>query len=446
MCAALLVLLLGAACTATTEDEGSGSGSSSDDSTPSGDAGESTFDYEGVATQGVTDDTITLGVADVDPGALAELGVEDVELAPTEALYQAWIDELNAEGGIEGRQVELAFRPFVPFVDAEAEAACTELTQDEQVFLAIGIFLDDGPLCLTETNEVPYVGLFSLSPEREERSVAPFFAVEMSDDRQKLGGVQELAEAGTFDDQSVALVWDTGDTPVVDDVIRPYLEEQGVDVVVEATREIVSGTDQAASDQELDVMVERIRAADPDLVLNVSDFGALPVALQRNGYLPERGIFSTSAQGLSEDVTSNLGLDDETLEAITIATIATSASEGEDAIRADEGIQACLERYDASDPAEPIGTDEASVEVLSSVGQSCAAFQIFVEAATAAGSDLTPATWAAGAESLGDLELPGLPYASLTPTKHSAGDAIATYSWDGDAGRYTMDGDPVDVG
>ncbi|OWY59339.1 hypothetical protein B7486_75100, partial [cyanobacterium TDX16] len=191
--------------------------------------------------------------------------------------------------------------------------------------------------------------------------------------------------------------WDTGDTPVVDDVIRPYLEEQGVDVVVEATREIVSGTDQAASDQELDVMVERIRAADPDLILNVSDFGALPVALQRNGYVPEGGIFSTSAQGLSEDVTTNLGLDDETLEAITIATIATSASEGEDAIRADAGIQACLESYDASDPADPITIDDASVEVLSSVGQSCAAFQIFVEAATAAGSDLTPATWAAGA-------------------------------------------------
>ncbi|OWY59174.1 hypothetical protein B7486_76000, partial [cyanobacterium TDX16] len=185
-------------------------------STPDGGGSDeaSSFDYSGVATQGVTDDTITLGVADVDPGALAELGVEDVELAPTEALYEAWIDELNAAGGIEGRQVELAFRPFVPFVDAEAEAACTELAQDEQVFLAIGIFLDDGPLCFTETNEVPYLGLFSLSPEREERSVAPFFAVEMSDDRQKLGGVQELADAGTFDGQSVALVWDTGDTPV----------------------------------------------------------------------------------------------------------------------------------------------------------------------------------------------------------------------------------------
>jgi hypothetical protein len=448
--AALLALLFGTACTATTEDDESsgsdGGGSSSDDSTPAGEGGESSFDYSGVATQGVTDDSITLGVANIDPSALAELGVEGVELAPTEALYQAWIDDLNASGGINGREVQLAFRPFVPYVDAEAEAACTELVEDEQVFLAIGIFLDDGPLCFTETHEVPYLGLFSLSPEREERSVAPFFAVEMSDDRQKLGGVQQLAEAGTFDDQAVALVWDTGDTPVVEDVIQPYLEEQDVDVVVEATREIVSGTDQAASDQELDVMVERISAADPDLILNVSDFGALPVALQRNGYLPEGGIFSTSAQGLSQDVVSNLALDDETLEAITISSIATTASEGDEAVRSDEGIQACLDTYDASDPAEPVDVAQAPIEVLSSVAQSCAAFQIFVEAASAAGEDLTPATWAAGAEGLGDLDLPGLPYASLTPTQHSAGDAIATYSWDADEGRYVIDGEPVDVG
>lgn len=437
----LSALVLAGACSASTDGDDADGGGGTTTEAPTGTEAVSTFDYSGVPTQGVTEDSVRLGVANVDAAVLEEIGIEGIELAPTEALFAAWIDELNADGGVNGRRVELAYRPFIPYVDAEAEAACVELAEDQEVFLAIGILLDDGPLCLTETQQVPYLGLFGLSPEREERSIAPFFALEMSDDRQKLGGVDQMIADGAFTDRTVGLVWDTGDTPVVEEFIQPALEEAGVDVVVEATREIVSGTDQAAADQEMDVMVERLRAADPDVILNVSDFGALPVALQRNDYLPD-AIYSTSAQGLSADVVTGLGLDETTLEAISITTI---ANDDRDTLLADEGFQACLESYAASDPAEPIA-DDASYEVLSSVAQSCSAFQIFVQAAEAAGDDLTPASWAAGAESLGELDLPGLPFASLSPIQHSAGDAIATYAWDAAEGRYLATGDPIDIG
>jgi hypothetical protein len=57
------------------------------------------------------------------------------------------------------------------------------------------------------------------------------------------------------------------------------------------------------------------------------------------------------------------------------------------------------------------------------------------EAADAAGDELTPASWGAAAESLGEVALPGMPFASLTEDKHSAGDAIGRYEYDPAARR-----------
>ena len=66
-------------------------------------------------------------------------------------------------------------------------------------------------------------------------------------------------------------------------------------------------------------------------------------------------------------------------------------------------------------------------------------------AAEEAGEDLTPATWLAGAESLGELELPGLPFGSLGPTKHSVGDAIGVYTWDAATKEMVPSGPPIEV-
>ena len=250
-------------------------------------------------TQGVTADSVKLGVAGVDDAKLQSLGIE-TDGVTSEALFTAWVDAQNERGGVAGRQIDLSFRPFLPTGEAEAEAACVELTEDQQVFLAIGILTDDTPLCFTETHGVPYLGLWGQSAERDARSEAPFVAVEMADDRQRAAAVQALLDEGAMEDKKVALYWGAADTPVVDEVVRPLLEDAGVDVVTEATLDDFGG-DQAATDQALDVIVERFKSSGAEVVLNVSDFGNLMVAFQRAGWAPER-ILSTSAQALSAGV------------------------------------------------------------------------------------------------------------------------------------------------
>ena len=139
----------------------------------------------------------------------------------------------------------------------------------------------------------------------------------MGDDRQRAAAVQALLDEGSMDDKKVALYWGAADTPVVESVVRPMLDEAGVEVVTEATLDDFGG-DQAATDQALDVIVERFRASGAEVVLNVSDFGNLMVAFQRNGWAPEH-ILSTSAQALSAGVVAALGIEDATLDRVVVA-------------------------------------------------------------------------------------------------------------------------------
>jgi ABC-type branched-subunit amino acid transport system substrate-binding protein len=426
--AVAVVLAVGAsaACTASDDD----AGSSSDDS---GDDGGS-----GAPVTGVTADTVTLGVAGVDPAQLEELGIESDGPA-SQALYEAWVAAQNEQGGVAGRQIELVFRPFLPTGDAEAEAACVELTEDKQVFLVTGIFTDDSPLCFTEAHGTPYLGQFGQSAERDRRSKAPFVALEMSDDRQRLAGLQVFLDEGALDGR-VALYWGAADTAVVDEFIKPALDEAGIDVVVETALDDFGG-DQAAEDQALDTIVERIRAADPDVVLNVSDFLPPLVAFQRNGWLPDQ-VLSTSAQALVAGVLEGGGLTAATLDRVTVAA---PYAPTRDELVDDPEVQRCVEEYNASGPDEPVDMDTITGDTLDALANECAAFRLFVLAAEAAGDDLTPASWGSGAESLGDLDLPGMPYASLGEDKHSAGDAIGRYEYDAADARMVATGPAIEA-
>src|SRR5689334_23174066 len=98
--AALLAVVLAAACTA-------GDDSSSSDTTAGDGAGSSTATTVAPTgpSQGVTDDSIKVGVTFVDTAALVASGL-NYDLGPHEDVYNALFDAINEDGGINGRQIE----------------------------------------------------------------------------------------------------------------------------------------------------------------------------------------------------------------------------------------------------------------------------------------------------------------------------------------------------
>lgn len=390
--------------------------------------------------QGVTAETIKIGLAAPDPEELKGYGIES-EGPSAEQMFRAWIAAINADGGVLGRQLELAYTPFLPIGDAQADAACTALTEDAEVFAAIGIFTGDSVLCFTETHETPYVGIFGQTAERDARSTAPFIAIEMAEDRQRIEAVRSFIDNGDLEGRTIGLYTEAHDKTVTDDAIKPLLEEAGIDIATSVAADDF-GDDQAAQDQALDVIVERFRADGVDTILNVSDFGPLAAALQRNGWLPD-ALLSTSAQSISAGYREQFGISPETM---AVAEVAAPYTGDKAALLADPRVLECIDVYNASGPETPVAADELTGETLNGIGYYCAALQVFVDAATAAGADLTPTTFGAGAESLGELQLPGIPFGSLGPDKHSVGDTIGRYRYEEASDSLVLDGDPIHAG
>jgi hypothetical protein len=130
---------------------------------------------------GVTDDSVKIGVTYVDLESLGD--VVDISHGDYEAAYEALFDDINAHGGINGRTLEPVIVPINPVGTAASDAACVELTEDEDVFMVIGFFLDDGVLCPLGTHQTAVIG-GAMSPERLRRAQAPWVTNEAGTDLQ----------------------------------------------------------------------------------------------------------------------------------------------------------------------------------------------------------------------------------------------------------------------
>jgi ABC-type branched-subunit amino acid transport system substrate-binding protein len=89
---------------------------------------------------GITADTIRIAVAVADLEAVRAAGISIPETLTTQHLVDRWgvfIDKWNAEGGINGRQVELVSVVWDPLNPASFDTLCATTTVDNEVFMLI---------------------------------------------------------------------------------------------------------------------------------------------------------------------------------------------------------------------------------------------------------------------------------------------------------------------
>jgi hypothetical protein len=130
-------------------------------------------------------------------------------------------------------------------------------------------------------------------------------------------------------------------------------------------------------------------------------------------------------------------------------TVAAPYAPTRDELVEDPEVVRCVDEYNASGPETPVDMDAVTGDTLDAIANECAAFRLFVLATDAAagedgGGEITPDTWGAAAEGLGELDLPGMPFASLSADKHSAGDAIGRYEYDPAEERMVATDPPIE--
>ena len=386
--------------------------------------------------QGVTETEIAIGVAAIDPVQINEMFGIDIGIFPVHDLYAALSEDLNERGGIHGRNVVVHVVSFLPIGTADSERVCTELLEDKEVFVVIGQFLEDNALCITELHGHPYVGHFGENTERQERSNGLFFATEMKQTRQRVGGTTEMIRAGDLDGYRVGIYYEAPPDKEYADAVEPLLDEAGINVVGVYSPGAPT-TDTVQNEQNTDNISTRMEADGVDLILNLSNVYGIIGSVQRIGW--EVRIAHTNGQAADRlTIADDQGLEDEYM-ARTFA-VTTNKPTSEEAL-ADPGVQQCLATFEERSSDEPL--DITNDDIVNGVVNHCRAFALTVKILEAAGGNITPETFKAAAEGLGTFDLPAMINASLSPDKHSAGSLVRRYEYFPEVRTYLPVGEPI---
>ncbi|WP_420618739.1 hypothetical protein [Candidatus Poriferisocius sp.] len=361
--------------------------------------------------RGVTSEAIKIGIVIID---LSVIGRDNGDV---EAKWQAVIDDVNANGGVLGRRLEPVMAHYSPLGDVETEAACVQLTQDEQVFAAMGPLLTN-LTCFTDVNETIFINAFGVSQEEFDRSKAVAVGPGALPARNTAISVQLLIDAGVLD--GPVAVHAAADTEGERNLYVDALVAAGVDVVSETASTDV-GDDVAAAEAEMQAFAQRWQADGAEVVVSVGVGAGLSVVsgIFRSPYRPRLVVTNSSA--LDPELYRDLGYTTDALE----GAYALGSIGFEDLARAgDPGVLSCIERFEEAS-GEVVNIDPEGDEPvnLNTTIWACQAVEIFTQIATAAGPDLTNDSFRAAAEAGLSLEVTANSSASIEAGKFDIGDS-----------------------
>jgi ABC-type branched-subunit amino acid transport system substrate-binding protein len=416
----LTLVVLAAACTSGDDAEEEGSATTA--------ATETTLGELTASARGVTEDTITVAYTYLDFDSLVEQNLVTSGWGDQELAFQTLVDDLNADGGINGRQVEAVFEAYSPVGTEDAEAACLRLTQDTEVFAVLGGFL--GPAepansCIVGRGDTILVGGVQ-SDERLAEARAPWITDRAQRARKADILLGLLEDNGDLEGASVALVTNIDAEDIRGDV-QAALEDHGVEPVEDLLLDAPIG-DIPAEDAAWGPLAERIRGSGADTVLIVGN----PSSAVRN--LASQGL-DVQLWATDEDSMQNLGATVEPADAE--GTLTATPPTGDD-LWEEEAIAGCREAFaDANPDVEvlpPSELQEGDEAWASGLLLACEFLGLFDVVATEAGADLTNVSFADAAARLDDFSFPGSPYASLGD-KTDANDSFQLAEFQADIGR-----------
>lgn len=355
--------------------------------------------------QGVTATTIRVGIPYVD---FAAVRAEGVNLNPGNYpdAYQALIANMNAHGGILGRRIVPYLVAVNPFSPAPAATACTQLTQDDKIFIAIAPLMPD---CYLADN-VPTINGSGLEQKTYSPGWAPDFTLTppfSAYDPLQLG---VFAKMGLFKGKKVAVFGgDTTDDSEVA-VVDAALKKLHVDVVETAIDSAPEGDDPAAYAQ-VAIITQRFKSAGVNEVVAVGDGSATwPDGLAANQSTYNPHWIATNA----EDLNGYLG---GTNNPTYVTNMITSLPIDESPeVFYQPSVQQCVHIIHKAYPSDVIGSPPkvATAKSLTDTPygapeEACQNLALLATIAKRAGKNLTEASFARAGESLRNVVLPGAP-------------------------------------
>ena len=380
------------------------------------------------ADQGVTAKTISVGLPYVNFQALKSLGVTINDGSFPDA-YQSVIAGINANGGINGRKLVLHSVEMNPSVPAEATSSCTQLTEDDHVFVSISPVF---PTCYQQTHDTSVIA--GSLPEPLPGNVAPDFTLIPPSANFDPIQLAAFKKAGDFKGKKVAIFYGAdSDAPEVK-VVQNSLKKLGIPVALTA-EDSVQATDAVASDQEVQSISQRFQSAGVNLVIGVGGSGSTtwPRAQLDNQSSYKPLYIATSESSLISYVESTKGANPY-LKYVLAATSAPTLFQQ----WKDPAIQKCAKAYHKAYPSDPMtppldptkaGSGNTTDTTFTAVLEACQYLGLFDDIATKAGKNLTTASFAKAGYGLKNAEVPGIGTVSFGPNQAYATAPVTIYKY-----------------
>ena len=354
------------------------------------------------STTGVSKTSISVGIPYVDLAAVDQQFGLHINQGSYPDAYDALFANLNAHGGINGRKVVPVLVAVNPTGTAAAAAACTKLTEDTPVFVALSPL---SPECYLEhgipTMNSTVTGTVTPGSAQNFSLTPPSTAYDPTQ-------LAVLAKQGIFKGERVAVFGEQADEAEVK-VVDSALAKDHV-TVVQTAIDSAPTTDSAASAQQQQIIAQKFQSAGASEVVAVGTGSASwPTYEQQNQSTFNPPWVATSWSDLDGSLTGNKSADPTYLKDV----VATSPTPSASATWLEPAVQQCVrtikKAYPGDAMASPVNqpASQASVTTYTAPINSCITFSLFVAIAKAAGKSLTTSSFTKAGYGLRNVNLPG---------------------------------------
>jgi hypothetical protein len=358
------------------------------------------------ADQGVTSTTIRIGISVINFAALQAVGVTLNDGNYQDAV-SALTANMNAHGGVDGRKVAPYFVLANPAVASSTTSSCTELTENDKVFIVLFPVYPD---CYQQTHDTPVIG--GVLPGPLPASAAADFSLTPPDAAYDPVQLAAFDKRGAFKGKKVGLFYGPDDVSEAK-VVQTDLKKLHVDVVVSA-EDGVTATDTVAVDQEAQTIALRFQDAGVNEVVGVGGTGATtwPRALLDNQSTYKPPWIATNVTALESYVASAKGGNPYLDNVMSSSPLSSAYS-----VWMDPAIQKCAaivrKAYPSdaiaapANPNSPQAASSGSDTTYAAVEAACQDLAIFAKIADAAGKNLTVASFTKAGYQLRNVTFPG---------------------------------------